>query len=51
MGYRNTRVAVVTYDTQSTIVANFTDINSVNDVSAVLNGLTASNTQQANLFE
>uniref|UniRef100_A0A914EHK8 Uncharacterized protein n=1 Tax=Acrobeloides nanus TaxID=290746 RepID=A0A914EHK8_9BILA len=50
-GYRNTRVAVVTYDTQSTIAANFTDINSVNDVSAILNGLTASNTQQANLFE
>uniref|UniRef100_A0A914C8L9 C-type LECtin n=1 Tax=Acrobeloides nanus TaxID=290746 RepID=A0A914C8L9_9BILA len=47
-GYRNTRISVVTYDTNATIVANFTDINSIGDLNNILNTLTASNSQEAN---
>uniref|UniRef100_A0A914D495 VWFA domain-containing protein n=1 Tax=Acrobeloides nanus TaxID=290746 RepID=A0A914D495_9BILA len=50
-GYRNTRVAVVTYDATAKIVANYTDINSISDLTNVLNGVSASNSQQANLYE
>ena len=50
-GQRNTRVSVVTYDAQATIAANFTNINSINDLSNVLNGLTVSTSQVANLYE
>uniref|UniRef100_A0A914C8B0 VWFA domain-containing protein n=1 Tax=Acrobeloides nanus TaxID=290746 RepID=A0A914C8B0_9BILA len=50
-GYRNTRISVVTYDTNAKIVANFTDINSIGDLSNILNTLTASNSQEANLLE
>jgi formylmethanofuran:tetrahydromethanopterin formyltransferase len=50
-GFRNTRIAVVTYGSQATIAANYADINSVNDLSNVLTGLSASNSQEANLYE
>uniref|UniRef100_A0A914DVU2 VWFA domain-containing protein n=1 Tax=Acrobeloides nanus TaxID=290746 RepID=A0A914DVU2_9BILA len=50
-GQRNVRIAVVTFDNQATIVANYTDINSVNDLTRILNGITASNTQGGNLAE
>uniref|UniRef100_A0A914CCV5 VWFA domain-containing protein n=1 Tax=Acrobeloides nanus TaxID=290746 RepID=A0A914CCV5_9BILA len=50
-GFRNTRIAVVTYGSQATIAANYIDINSVNDLSNVLTGLSASNSQEANLYE
>ena len=50
-GYRNTRISVVTYDTNATIAANFTDINSIGDLNNILNTLTASNSQEANLLE
>uniref|UniRef100_A0A914CT56 VWFA domain-containing protein n=1 Tax=Acrobeloides nanus TaxID=290746 RepID=A0A914CT56_9BILA len=50
-GFRNTRIAVVTYGSQATIAANYTDINSFNDLSTVLNSLSASNSQDANLYE
>uniref|UniRef100_A0A914ENT4 VWFA domain-containing protein n=1 Tax=Acrobeloides nanus TaxID=290746 RepID=A0A914ENT4_9BILA len=50
-GYRNTRIAVVTFDAQATIAANFTDINSIGDLTKLLNGLSSSNSQEANLYE
>lgn len=50
-GYKNTRVSIVTFDQQASIVANYTNINSINDVTKVLNGLTVSNSQETNLFE
>uniref|UniRef100_A0A914EIL8 Uncharacterized protein n=1 Tax=Acrobeloides nanus TaxID=290746 RepID=A0A914EIL8_9BILA len=50
-GYRNTRVSVVTFDNQAVIAANYTDINSASDLSMILNGLTISNSQEANLYE
>lgn len=46
---RNTRVAIVTYDAQATTIASFTDITGLSDVSRVLNSLTASSTQEADL--
>uniref|UniRef100_A0A914DAD5 VWFA domain-containing protein n=1 Tax=Acrobeloides nanus TaxID=290746 RepID=A0A914DAD5_9BILA len=50
-GQRNVRIAVVTFDNQATIVANYTDINSVNDLTRILNGVTISNAQGGNLAE
>uniref|UniRef100_A0A914DBL2 C-type lectin n=1 Tax=Acrobeloides nanus TaxID=290746 RepID=A0A914DBL2_9BILA len=50
-GQRNVRIAVVTFDNQATIVANYSDINSVNDLTRILNGVTASNMQGGNLAE
>uniref|UniRef100_A0A914DPC5 VWFA domain-containing protein n=1 Tax=Acrobeloides nanus TaxID=290746 RepID=A0A914DPC5_9BILA len=48
---RNTRVAVVTYDTQATIVANYTNINSIGDVSNLLNGLSVSTHSDVNIYD
>uniref|UniRef100_A0A914EI50 C-type lectin n=1 Tax=Acrobeloides nanus TaxID=290746 RepID=A0A914EI50_9BILA len=48
---RNVRIAAVTFDNQATIVANFSDINSVSDLTRILNGITISNTQGGNLTE
>uniref|UniRef100_A0A914CM40 C-type lectin domain-containing protein n=1 Tax=Acrobeloides nanus TaxID=290746 RepID=A0A914CM40_9BILA len=48
-GYRNTRISVITYDTNAKIAANFSSINGVNDLANVLNGLSASASQNANL--
>uniref|UniRef100_A0A914CYB5 VWFA domain-containing protein n=1 Tax=Acrobeloides nanus TaxID=290746 RepID=A0A914CYB5_9BILA len=48
---KNTRVAVITYADQATITANFTNINSANDLVNVLNGISVSNTKQANLTD
>ena len=50
-GEHNTRVAVITYDHEARIVANFTDINSLGDLSTVLNKIQVSNTANANLYE
>uniref|UniRef100_A0A914E4R4 C-type lectin n=1 Tax=Acrobeloides nanus TaxID=290746 RepID=A0A914E4R4_9BILA len=50
-GQRNVRIAVVTFDNQATIVANYSDINSVNDLTRILNGITISNTQGGNLAD
>ena len=50
-GEHNTRVAVITYDHVARIVANFTDINSLGDLSTVLNNIQVSNTADANLYE
>uniref|UniRef100_A0A914CNI9 C-type lectin domain-containing protein n=1 Tax=Acrobeloides nanus TaxID=290746 RepID=A0A914CNI9_9BILA len=50
-GEHNTRVAVITYDHVARIVANFTDINSLGDLSAVLNKIQVSNTADANLYD
>ena len=50
-GEHNTRVAVITYDHVARIVANFTDINSLGDLSTVLNKIQVSNTADANLYE
>uniref|UniRef100_A0A914EF11 C-type lectin n=1 Tax=Acrobeloides nanus TaxID=290746 RepID=A0A914EF11_9BILA len=50
-GEHNTRVAVITYDREARIVANFTDINSLGDLSTVLNKIQVSNTADANLYD
>uniref|UniRef100_A0A914CZT8 VWFA domain-containing protein n=1 Tax=Acrobeloides nanus TaxID=290746 RepID=A0A914CZT8_9BILA len=50
-GEHNTRVAVITYDHIARIVANFTDINSLGDLSTVLNNIQVSNTADANLYD
>uniref|UniRef100_A0A914E2X2 VWFA domain-containing protein n=1 Tax=Acrobeloides nanus TaxID=290746 RepID=A0A914E2X2_9BILA len=50
-GEHNTRVAVITYDHEARIVANFTDINSLGDLSTVLNKIQVSNTANANLYD
>uniref|UniRef100_A0A914CYV1 VWFA domain-containing protein n=1 Tax=Acrobeloides nanus TaxID=290746 RepID=A0A914CYV1_9BILA len=50
-GYRNTRVGVITYDSNVNIIANYTASNSVLDVSKILNGLTASNDHAVNIEE
>lgn len=50
-GQRNTRIAVISYADQAVINANFTDINSISDLSKVLNSLTASTSPVADLYE
>lgn len=50
-GYRNTRVAVITYSDTATILSNYTNINSVADFAQVMSTIQISNSNVANLGE
>uniref|UniRef100_A0A914BUT7 C-type lectin domain-containing protein n=1 Tax=Acrobeloides nanus TaxID=290746 RepID=A0A914BUT7_9BILA len=51
LGQKNTRVSVITYDQQATIIANYTQINQLNDLTNVVNGIQVSTSQTANLYD
>uniref|UniRef100_A0A914DBR7 Uncharacterized protein n=1 Tax=Acrobeloides nanus TaxID=290746 RepID=A0A914DBR7_9BILA len=50
-GFHNTRVGIVTFNYEASIVAQFTDINNGNDLSRILDGIQISNRNESNLYD
>uniref|UniRef100_A0A914DEQ7 VWFA domain-containing protein n=1 Tax=Acrobeloides nanus TaxID=290746 RepID=A0A914DEQ7_9BILA len=48
--HRNTRVAVLSYNLQATVEANFSSITSLQDLANVLNGIQVSTNKEANIY-